>query len=104
VAISPQLPAFSKELSEKHKLGFDILYDAGNKIASTYGLVYDFPADLKALYLQFGINLEETNGDGSWQLPMPARYVIGQDGRVSWASVNPDYTQRPEPEDTIAVL
>ncbi|WP_280337329.1 hypothetical protein [Salinicola acroporae] len=35
---------------------------------------------------------------------MPARYLIGQDGTILYADVNPDYTQRPEPEALIAVL
>jgi hypothetical protein len=35
---------------------------------------------------------------------MPARYVIDQDGRIRAADVNPDYTIRPEPEDTVVVV
>ncbi len=104
MAISPQLPEFSIELTEKWKLGFDLLYDAGNRVASSYGLVYELSSDLKELYKQFGIDLEEYNGDALWRLPMPARYVIGQDGRVAWASVSPDYTIRPDPEETIEFL
>jgi len=44
------------------------------------------------------------NGDPSWTLPMPARYVIGQDGIILYAEVNPDYTIRPDPEDLLPVL
>ena len=50
------------------------------------------------------IDLAAFNADPSWTLPMPARYVIGQDGTIVYAEVNPDYTQRPEPEDVIGVL
>jgi hypothetical protein len=35
---------------------------------------------------------------------MPARYVVDQDGRIRAADVNPDYTVRPEPEDTAAIV
>ena len=35
---------------------------------------------------------------------MPARYVIGQDGTILYAEVNPDYTRRPEPEEMPPVL
>ena len=104
MAVSPQLPNFSKELSDKWKLGFDLLYDRGNKVAESYGLVYEFSDELRGLHKSFDIDLEVFNGDDSWRLPMPARYVIGQDGRVSWTSVSPDYTFRPEPEETIAAL
>jgi hypothetical protein len=30
--------------------------------------------------------------------PIPVRYVIGQDDLIRYAKVNPDYTQRPEPD------
>jgi hypothetical protein len=44
------------------------------------------------------------NGDQSWTLPMPARYVINQDGVIAYDEVNPDYTRRPEPCDAFPVL
>jgi hypothetical protein len=31
----------------------------------------------------------------SWTRPMPARFVIGRDGKILYAEVNPDYTRRP---------
>ncbi len=103
-AVSPQAAEFSKELSGRWKLGFDLLTDLGNRTASAYGLVYDLPPDLKELYKNFGIDLETYNGAGEWRLPMPARYVIDPRGTVRWAAVNPDYTRRPEPEETLAAL
>ena len=56
------------------------------------------------VYKQFGNDLAQVNGEPSWTLPMPARYVIGQDGVVAYAEVNPDYTKRPEPSDLFPVL
>jgi peroxiredoxin len=35
---------------------------------------------------------------------MPARYVIDRDGVIRDAQVDPDYTRRPEPAATLAVL
>jgi hypothetical protein len=35
---------------------------------------------------------------------MPARYVIGADGVIAYAEINPDYTQRPDPSDLLPVL
>jgi len=73
-------------------------------VAKTYGLVYSLPPDLKKVYLQFGIDVAKHNGDDSWTLPMPARYIIDPGGIIRYAEVEPDYTVRPEPEDTIAAL
>jgi peroxiredoxin len=52
----------------------------------------------------FNVELPNIHGDGEWNLPMPARYVIGTDGVIAYAEVNPDYTRRPEPADLFPVL
>lgn len=63
------------------------------------------PDYLIALYRDtFKNDLSQTNGDSSWTLPMPARYVIGTDGAIAYAEVNPDYTRRPDPEELLPVL
>jgi hypothetical protein len=52
----------------------------------------------------FKNNLSRINGDPSWTVPMTGRYVIGTDGVVAYAEVNPDYTRRPDPERLLLVL
>jgi peroxiredoxin len=44
------------------------------------------------------------NGDDSWEMPIPASYIIDGDGTVLYASANEDYTERPEPEDVVRFL
>jgi hypothetical protein len=56
------------------------------------------------LYKSLKNDLPAFNGDPSWTLPMPARYVVGQNGVILYAEVNPDYTRRPEPEDMLPAL
>lgn len=104
VAISPALPAHLEPLIQERKLAFDFLHDAGNAVASEYGLVFTLPEDLQKVYRGFGIDLAEANGDASWQLPMPARYVIDTDGIIRYARVHADYTRRPEPQETLDAL
>ena len=104
IAISPQQSEFNLELIEKKQLGFDLISDPGNRVAKTYGLVYTYPEDLKELYLQFGVDLSRYNGDDSWTLPMPGRFIIDRSGIIRYAEASPDYTVRPEPEEVIGVL
>lgn len=104
VAISPQTPANSRKSARQNQVGFPILSDAGGVVGAAFGLRFTLPPDLAELYRGAGIDLPAFNEDPSWTLPMPARYVIGQDGTIVYAEVNPDYTQRPEPEDVIGVL
>jgi len=81
-----------------------VLRDQGNRVAAAYGLVFTLPDDLRRVYLQLGIDLARANGDDSWTLPMPSRFVIDSTGIIRAAEANPDYTHRPEPADTVAVL
>ena len=104
ISISPQLPEFSRELINQRNLTFDLLSDRGNKVAEAFGIAFSFPEDLKNLYLKFGIDLPKHNGDDSWTLPMPARFIIDRDSTIRYAEVDPDYTVRPEPEHTIEAL
>jgi peroxiredoxin len=104
VVISPQLPNFLSDLKQASKLGFDLLHDAGNKVAEAFGLAMSLPDDLIAVYRKIGVDLEKFNGDTEWRLPIPARFLLDAAGIVRWAEADPDYTTRPEPEETLAAL
>ena len=83
---------------------FAVLIDRGNTVARHYGLVHGFPPELRALYLQFGIDLAAHNQDDSWTLPLPATCVIDRHGTIRSADVRVDYRNRAEPAETIAAL
>jgi peroxiredoxin len=50
------------------------------------------------------INLPFANGDESWELPIPATYILDRNRDVIYASANPDYTERPEPSEILSRL
>ena len=105
VVLSPELPTFSADLVSKHKITFPVLNDHRLTIATAFGLVFTLPDDLREVYLHvFKNDLAKRNGDPSWQLPMPARFVIDRSGLIRAAEADPDYTARPEPEETVAIL
>jgi len=83
---------------------FEVLRDRGNEVARRHGIVHELPDDLRETYGKFNIDLPAINGDGTWTLPMPARFVIDRAGIVRSVDADPDYTQRPEPDATVAVL
>lgn len=91
-------------MQDKHGLEFQILRDAGNEVAAKFGLRYQLPDYLQEIYLNFGLDLPRFNGDGSWTLPMPARYVIESVGIVFESDVEADYRYRPEPAKTLEAL
>ena len=100
-AITPQPPETSRTLIEKQKINFDLLSDRGNEYAAKLGLRFKLPEDLKQVYLSFGNDLAVGNGEDSWTLPMPGRFVIDRTGIVRAVDVDPDYRYRPEPQKTI---
>jgi peroxiredoxin len=67
-------------------------------------LRFELPDYLRETYRGFGIDLGATNGDDSWTLPLPVRYIIDGKGVIRYARVNVDYTRRPEPDETIEAL
>jgi len=104
VVVSPQLEKYSKLMVKKNNLTFPLLRDEDNQVASQFGLAFQLPDDLAALYSKFGIDLARFNGNDPWSLPMPARFVLDQKGKVVSAEANPDYTRRPEPLEIVEVL
>ncbi|TIQ43111.1 MAG: AhpC/TSA family protein [Mesorhizobium sp.] len=104
VSISPQSLANGRKAKRDKQVTFPMLSDPNGDVANAFGLRFRLPDDLIDLYRSFGVDLPTINEDASWTLPMPARFVIGQDGVIAYAEVSPDYTRRPDPADSIAVL
>lgn len=104
VAVSPQTAPNSRKAVRVNALDFPVLSDPRNDIAAAFGLRFTLPDYLVALYQKLKNDLPAFNGDPSWTLPMPARYVIGSDGMVLYSEVNPDYTRRPDPEELFPIL
>ncbi|MFC1834833.1 peroxiredoxin-like family protein [Thermodesulfobacteriota bacterium] len=104
VAVTPELPDKSMSAVEKNELTFEVLSDVGNRLAKEFRIVFTLPADLRPIYHAFGINLPESNGDDTYELPIPATYVIDGDRKIRKAFVETDYTLRLDPEDIIATL
>src|SRR5260370_21979916 len=99
--ITPQQAEARRPLIEKHKIAFDLLSDHRNQYAAKLGLRFKLPDDLKEVYLSFGNDLALRNGEDSWTLAMPARFVIDRKAIVRAVDVDPDYRFRPEPEKTV---
>ena len=103
-AVSQQTAPNSRKSQKDNNLSFQILSDEGGAVADAFGIRFRLPDDLITLYEGFKVDLPTINGEPSWTLPMPARYVIGQDGVIAYAEVNPDYTRRPEPSELLPTL
>ncbi len=104
VAISPQTVKQSFFMADQHRLGFPLLSDAGNQVARQFGLVYRVPPEQESIYRRAFINLPLANGDDSWELPIPAAYLVDRDGTVLFAYANEDYAERAEPGEIVDAM
>lgn len=104
VAISMQGAADSRKSQKDNELSFPILTDKSGELAAEFGIRWTLQDYVIPVHSGFGVHLPRIHGDGQWNLPMPARYVVDTDGSIAYAEVNPDYTRRPEPADLYPVL
>jgi peroxiredoxin len=93
VAISPQTPDHSLSLQEKHNLRFPVLSDSGNKVAQ-FGIVFELDRDLRVVQEQFSVDIPSFNGEHSFQLPVPAVFLVSKDGTVLDSFVEVNYMKR----------
>lgn len=104
IAISPQSPDASMTTKEKNELEFEVLSDRDNKIAKEYGLVFSLAQELRPIYLSFGIDIPSNNDEDSYEIPMPATYVINKNKEIVFSFIDEDYTKRCEPQDILDVI
>jgi len=104
IGISPETPDMAMAAIDEHQLEFEVLSDLGNKTARQYGLLFTVYEEMRPLYLKWGLDVPASNGDNSWELPVPATYVIDSNALIRAAHTDKDYTRRMEPEQIVATL
>ena len=103
-AISPMKPQHTGFVVEQHRLLFPVLSDQENAVARQYGVAWKLPDYLISHYRGVFVNLEHANANKDWELPIPATFVIAPDAGIVWSRLDPDFTQRPEPQEVLRVV
>jgi peroxiredoxin len=112
LAISPQTARQNGFAVEQHALPFPVLSDPGAEVAGSYGLAYAVAPEHRRYYRSILVNVPFANAgltydtatEASWRLPLPATFLVRQDGIVAFAEAHADFHVRPEPEDVLAAL
>jgi serine/threonine protein kinase len=104
VVVSPQLPEYSRGLRKDKCLTFDLLSDPGNQVADAFGVRFALPEKERSNYRNVGLDLAVFNGDDSWTLPLPARFVMDQEGIIRDAVIQTDITVRPDPRTALEIV
>ncbi|NRT56606.1 peroxiredoxin-like family protein [Sphaerotilus uruguayifluvii] len=105
VAISPELPDHSLPLVEREGLSFPVLTDLGNTVARQFGIVFPLEGEVRRISLEvFQVDLPRFNGDASWDLPVPATFVIAPDRSIRLAFFDPEFRHRVEPQVVVQAV
>ena len=94
IAISPDQPAFLKESIDKNELKYTVLSDSNVEAAKGFGLAYTVDAKMLEKLAEYDIDLEKHAGADHHVLPVPAAFLVSQNGRIEFSHVAPDYTTR----------
>ena len=104
VAISSELPDNSLSMAEKNALTFQVLSDQNSKYAKQCGLIYILAEELQPIYTNWGIDFQKTYGNSTFELPLPATYVVDQGSLIVLSFADADYTKRLEPSEVASAL
>lgn len=102
VAISPEAAEYSRNIPQQLNFQFPILGDDGNRVSSSFGLVYTLSPAVRPIYARFGVDVAARNADRTWDIPVPATYMIAGDGRIVRAFVEADFRRRMAAEMLLA--
>jgi len=104
IAISPQSIRQNDFTVTQHRLPFPVLRDERASVAAAFGAGYTVPESYRDYYRSILVNIPFINDENSWRLPLPATFLVGQDGVVKWSSGFADFRVRPEPTEALHVL
>lgn len=89
----------------EERLAYPVLTDRRAEVAGRYGIAYEIDGEYRDFVQgEFGLDVGAWNGTLDWRVPVSAGFVIGRDGRVALAHVEPDHRLRLDPEDALAAL
>jgi peroxiredoxin len=103
-AVTPESGGRALQTKSQHGAHYEILSDLDNGLGLQCGVVFRLPEPYRRLLERYDIDLGKRHGNGAWFLPVPATYIVGQDGRIRWAFLDMDFTKRAEPSKVIDAI
>lgn len=105
IAVSPEKPEYLNKMANQTGAQFTLLYDEGYRIANAYDVTFKPTMSQLVIYnVGLGAHLKETHSDESQRLPIPATFIINQQGKIIWRQFDPNYKNRSSVKDIIEAL
>lgn len=104
VSIVPEFQQFAQKLRTICDVPFQILSDVDNGYGLSLGLLISIRREVSTLLSNAKINIPSFQGNEGLFLPIPATFVVDQDGIIRAKFAAPDFRRRMDPEDIFATL
>jgi peroxiredoxin len=104
VVITPEVRKFTKKLKDDVGAAFPILTDLDSGYALDLQLAIKIDDEKRTAMTMAGWDISPFQDNENWILPIPATFIIGEDGVIRGRFVDPDYRKRMGIEDLLAAL
>ena len=104
VVISPETQENIGKTVTKTKAFFPIVHDQDFAIMKAYHTAFTVDEATATKYRGFGVDLQKANGAAADVLPVPATYIIGRNGKITFAYFNSDYRKRVSVKQVVQAL
>jgi peroxiredoxin len=104
LALTPETGGFPLMIKRDNNVRFEVLSDVDCGVGLAAGIIFRMPKLYRARLESVGINVPERHGNSAWFIPVPATFIVQQDGLIAWRFVDADFTHRAEPADIIKAV
>ena len=104
IAITPEIGEKIEKTMEKSGAKFSIIYDENHRIMDKYKVTFKLSGWKRFIYAFGGININKSSGNKDNALPVPATYIIAQDGTIYSSHFNEDYSERMQVIEMLEIL
>lgn len=102
LALSPDSPETLAKHAEERPLPYSLLSDSKHEAMKAFGIAFRVDDTTVERYKGYGIDLSGASGNEDKVLPVPAVFVVNEDGVIEYAHANADYTIRMKGEEILA--
>lgn len=104
VVITPELQKYNRVLKNEARGAFPVLSDLDCGYALDLRLAIRINDEKRQAMTHSGWDIAIYQDNSNWILPIPATFVVNQDGIITGRYVDPDYRMRMDIEDMLAAV
>ena len=101
ISIMPDRAVSIQKIIKKNQLPYPILSDIDNGYALACGLMVSLGQELRKLFVELGTDLPKVHGNEGWFVPIPANFILDQEGVIGACFVDADFRHRMAPAEIL---